>query len=136
MSSSVSLVQVMDRLDACIQAAEEVLAENTHVTVDYKETIALARKITPSINPPQGLRFTIDGGPLEPMPPRFRLPYPTLDEMRASAVFLDDNNASKAIQTPMSVDPQPVIQQPITQQQPVSGTLKLAPEDEDFQDDF
>ena len=112
------MLECMDRLDAAIRAAREIVAE------DFKEAplaeiIALARKITPSTRPPPGILFSIDQGPAEALPIRFRLPYPTLDEMKASLVATEGN---KLVGT---VRPEPVTQ-PIIQDAAV----------DDYEDDF
>ena len=118
-------IAVLERLEASIMACEEALQENTRYEVNFDEVLALARKIAPAILPPQGLRYSPDQGPLEALPARFRLPFPSQDEMRQSSVFLDGNKA---------LIPQTPTEQPKVIEEPVEQP-KIIDEDE-FADDF
>ncbi len=122
-------VLVLERLEACILACEEMMSENTKISVNFDEVIALARKIGPSVMPPQNLRYAPDQGPLEALPARFRLPFPSQDEMRMSSVFVDANkpvySATPTEQT-KSVEEVHIMPEPV---------MQLLEEDE-FADDF
>lgn len=118
-------IAVLERLEACIVACENVLKENTKYDVDFHEVIALARKIAPATMPPQGLRYAPEQGPLESLPARFRLPFPSQDEMRQSSVFLDGNKAT-------------VPQTPPEQQEATAAPAPqpLIVDEDEFADDF
>ena len=123
-------VVVLERLEACILACEEVLEEKTTLAVNFDEVIALARKIAPSMMPPQSLRYAPDQGPLEALPARFRLPFPSQDEMRLSSVFLDANRPTfTATPTPTE---QPKTVEEVRLPEPVMEQL----EEDEFADDF
>ena len=100
------LVKVRERLDAVVIACERLVKEDTHVSVSMQEVISLARKITPSVIPPAGLRFNPDSGPVEGLPSRFRMPFPNQDEMRLSVVALEGNKTA-AVDVNLSASPSP-----------------------------
>jgi len=89
-----------DRLVVAIREAREAVADGEAKEVELDELIALARKITPASRPPPGILFTVDRGPAEALPIRFRLPYPTLDEMRMSLVATEGNKWKGDLEIP------------------------------------
>ena len=108
-----------DRLEVATRACRELLAEDSDQQVSLVELIALARKVTPSTRPPPGTILN-DKGPVEALPIRFRLPYPTLDEMRMSLVATEGNKWKEekiVVQAPLP--PRPIIE-----------------DDNDFDDEF
>jgi hypothetical protein len=108
-------ILVLEKLEASIVACEQALKESTRYDVDFSQVIALARKIAPATIPPQGLRYAPEQGPLEALPARFRLPFPSQDEMRLSSVFILGNKATTPqtppvqLQAPTAPAPQPLI---------------------------
>ena len=109
-------------------ACEEAVSENCKYNADFDEVLAFARKIAPSIRPPQGLRFSPDQGPLEALPARFRLPFPCQDEMRQSAVFLEGNKMLTAA-TPPETPSRDIFISQLPVQEPVADK-------DEFADDF
>ena len=53
-----------------------------HPSLD--SVIILGRKLSPSTIPPMFIKFNSESGPLEPMPSRFHVPFPTIEDMRFS----------------------------------------------------
>ena len=76
--------------------AGESFKGDNGVSLPLAEVISLARKVTPATVPPGGLRYSLDQGPLEALPSRFRLPFPTQDEMRLSLVAAEGHKAGAA----------------------------------------
>lgn len=95
------MLDCLDRLDVAIREAREVIDDDLNAEAPLAEIISLARKITPSTRPPPGILFSVDQGPAEALPIRFRLPYPTLDEMKASLVATEGNKTA----APVKVEP-------------------------------
>ena len=119
-------IEVLERLEAGITACEEALNENTQYEVNFDQVLALARKIAPGLLPPQGLRYSPDQGPLEALPGRFRLPFPSQDEMRLSSVFVDGNKSFSSSTPPEQSN---VLE-------PDSQILKPGQDEDEFAEDF
>jgi len=91
MDRKLAILDCRDRLAVAVRAAQEAIDQDSKVEVSLTRLIALARKVTPSTRPPPGLLFSVESGPAEALPIRFRLPYPTLDEMKMSMVATEGN---------------------------------------------
>ena len=66
-----------------------------------ESVILLGRKIAPTTISPTFIRFNSEVGPLEPMPSRFRVPFPTMEDFKFSVL-----NYQRPIDT--TVQPAPV----------------------------
>ena len=80
--------------------------------------ILLGRKIAPTTTSPTFIRFNSEVGPLEPMPSRFRVPFPTMEDFKFSVLNF---------QRPIEASVQPV---------PVSVTNGPKKVDDEYADDF
>jgi hypothetical protein len=118
------MMDCRDKLDAAIRAGHEIIASDSTAQVSMNELIALARKVTPSTRAPPGSLFSVDQGPAEGLPIRFRLPYPTLDEMRMSLVASEGNKLTDhgAVSTISAVG--------------VTKAMSIHDDSDDFEDDF
>ena len=132
MNRTTELLECRDRLDVAIRRAKVTLASDTDVQVPLAELIALARKVTPSTRAPPGILFSAEQGPLEALPIRFRLPYPTLDEMKMSLVATEFNKLTHSTESLPQAEEAPV-------PPPISQPTKMIIEDvesDDYEDDF
>ena len=130
MTRASDLLDVRDRLEVAVRAAREAVAHDTTVNVQLSELIAVARKVTPASRAPPGILFSVDQGPAEALPIRFRLPYPTLDEMKMSFVATEGNKWTAATTTPDSAP----VAQPIQPAQPKPMIEEEA--SDDYEGDF
>jgi len=115
------LLDCRDRLEVATRACRELLAEDCNKEVSLAELIALARKVTPSTRPPPGTIFN-EKGPVDALPIRFRLPYPTLDEMRMSLVATEGNKWKG--------------QEVVKKVQAAPPSKPVIEDDDDFEDEF
>jgi hypothetical protein len=78
--SSAALTTVICELEALVQLDDQLAAEG----VSVESALILGRRITPSSVPPLFLRFNTECGPLEALPLRSHVPFPSLEELRFS----------------------------------------------------
>lgn len=85
---AVSTLSELARLhDTLNRQIAELESMNSHACTDplpLGPALVLARRIAPASVPPTFLRFNSESGPLEAMPGRFRVPFPTMEEFRFS----------------------------------------------------
>jgi hypothetical protein len=80
--------------------------------------ILLGRKIAPTTISPTFIRFNSEVGPLEPMPSRFRVPFPTMEDFKFSVL-----NFQRPIEASVQAVPERV----------TDGPKKV---DDEYADDF
>jgi hypothetical protein len=91
-SISMTLAEVAtvhDKLDRVIFELEALTALDRSVSnasPEIDSVMILGRRIGPTTVSPTFVRFSSDVGPLEPLPQRFRVPFPTIDDFRLSVV--------------------------------------------------
>lgn len=78
-------------VDPELNTPQEVLVENV---------LILARRLGTTTFPPTFARFGTESGPLDPLPDRSRVPFPTIDDMRFSILNV---KTPKAFSLPSSV---------------------------------
>jgi hypothetical protein len=88
------LMQIIYQLDS--------LCAPSHTLYDppsVESVILLGRRLAPSSVPPLFMRFNGESGPLEPLPSRYHIPFPTLEDLRFSVLnFPGPNPALKKLE--------------------------------------
>jgi hypothetical protein len=75
------------QLTGLIQHLEALVDEQSDTSPQCVDNlVVLGRRLAPSTVPPVLLRFNAESGPMEPMPQRFRVPFPTVDDLRLSVL--------------------------------------------------
>lgn len=123
--STSELSQARQQLNQVIYELEALCAPS-HVSNDapgIDAALILGRRIAPSTVPPLFLRFNGESGPMEPMPARFHVPFPTLEDFRYSVL-----NVQRSVVLP----PQPVAIAPVRQ----TSRIPLPPDEDEYADDF
>lgn len=78
-----------EKLTNVISELEAILSLDIQLSCDApseESVLTLSRRLTPSTIPPLFLRFNGESGPLEALPARFHVPFPTLEELRYSVL--------------------------------------------------
>lgn len=76
-----SLTNIICELEAFVSLDKEYSSEESPLV---ESTLILARRISSTTCPPFFLRFNTESGPLEPLPARFHVPFPSLEDLRHS----------------------------------------------------
>lgn len=124
-ASTSELSQVRQQLNQVIYELDALCA-HSHIPNDAPGNAAaliLGRRIAPSTVPPLFLRFDGESGPMEPMPARFHVPFPTLEDFRYSVL-----NVQQSVVLP----PKPVAIKPARQ----TSQMPLPPDEDEYGDDF
>ena len=95
------VLRVQERLDQIIYELETLQTVNDNIICEspsLDSVILLARRLAPTSVPPTFLRFNTEVGPLEAMPNRFRVPFPTVEDFKFSIL-------NHRVDLPRSVEP-------------------------------
>ena len=95
---------VQERLDQIIYELETLQTVDQSITGDIPSldaVVLLGRRIAATTIPPTFLRFNTEVGPLEAIPSRFRVPFPTVQDFKFSVL-----NHRVVLPAPPAVVPQ------------------------------
>ena len=101
--SSQSSLELRERLEVQISKMERLNAQCVGAMPTVESVITLGRRIAPYTIPPPFIRFSTESGPLEPMPARYRVPFPTGEEMRASILHMKQKESGVVPTAPTTI---------------------------------
>ena len=104
-----SIEEVHEQLSQAIYELEALCSLDRELQLDgpsIEAALVLGRRIAPTTIPPLFVRFNTEVGPLEPMPSRFRVPFPTMEDFKFSVLNVPASLVPKPV-VPVTLEPQP-----------------------------
>lgn len=96
------LVSVHERVNQLIylEYTNQRDQNKTQEPILVENVLIVARRLSSACHSPPFIRFNPDTGPLEALPPRFRFPFPSVEDMRFSIL-----NIKQATSVPVNLLP-------------------------------
>jgi hypothetical protein len=104
-----SIEEVHEQLSQAIYELEALCCLDRELQLDgpaIEAALVLGRRIAPTTIPPLFVRFNTEVGPLEPMPSRFRVPFPTMEDFKFSVLNFPASAVPKPV-VAVNLAPQP-----------------------------
>ena len=152
------LIDINDELTCALNVLENIVLQDNSETRNnpsVSSVVSLGRRLAFVSIPPTFVRFNTEAGPIESLPNRFHVPFPTLDDMRYSVlhskapIFKITHRTDERLPSASNQEtPKPTVAQssvPIPAKLPESTSVTLTarpvsksvePEDDEYADDF
>ena len=117
-------VAIHESLDKSIYELETLCGLDSNVSSgppDFDSVMILGRRLAPVTLPPLFSRFNTEVGPLETLPARFRVPFPTMEEFKFSILNHRHENEVRA---------------PAKQEPPQPTPKPFPSQTDEYEDDF
>lgn len=101
------IIRVHDTLNQLLSELDivSILDEfNSAGSPSIESVQVLSRRLAPTSHAPTFIRFNPDSGPLEAFPERFRVPFPTMEDLRFSFMNAPNPFRSKAAEPAVLAD--------------------------------